>query len=287
MRRTTAIGSSLAMLVGLSEAASVKFPSEVGVSVEEMNKTCKQAGGTPGPSGTFNGDPGKLQTTPLIEHGSLDGVEFWAIDTGRFRCAGAESLFSGSGGAQVNVFAKLSDGTVKQVFSQGAFGMKVTQSGLSLSVAGTLCGQQKPTSRAEALTCDRPIVWDGVTQKMKFAPLPSATSARGTQAAVKGLDVEVLEQPSHDGLSTCGLSNVWGLKASGDGFLAVRSGPGPQFRKIAELHNQDRVLIYEQRGQWLGIAYGDLPKSDCVSNVARPARAVSTGWVAEKWIERD
>ncbi|MGQ0567630.1 MAG: hypothetical protein ACT4OK_21555, partial [Gemmobacter sp.] len=39
----------------------------------------------------------------------------------------------------------------------------------------------------------------------------------------------------------CGGSVVTGLDPNGDNFLAVRSGPGTEYRKIDELHTGDQV----------------------------------------------
>jgi hypothetical protein len=48
---------------------------------------------------------------------------------------------------------------------------------------------------------------------------------------------------------------VAGLNPQGDNFLAVRSGPGRDFAKIDELYQGDRVLLCDERGQWVGIVY--------------------------------
>ena len=71
---------------------------------------------------------------------------------------------------------------------------------------------------------------------------------RRTTAKPKELDVPVLEQGGDGQMANCASSMVTGLKATGDGFLAVRSGPGSKYRKIDELHNGDVVLVFEQRG---------------------------------------
>ena len=281
MRRGTTIVSSLAMSVTLTGAASVDVPSEVAAFTHEMNKTCKQAGGKQSPSGIFDADSGKFHPMPLVEPGVIDGTEFWAIDASRFRCAGAVSLFSGSGGAQVDVFARLSDGTVKNVFSQGAYGMKVTQSGLSLGVAGTLCGQKEPTSHADAVGCDRPIVWDRSAQKMSLAPVPKAPSA--TPSASAQASVPVMEEAGNGETANCFSAKVSGLKAGGDGFLAVRAGPGTQYRKVAELHNDEIVLVYGGRGKCSGIVYRT-ENATCHSLTARVLPYTNQGWVDRRWL---
>jgi hypothetical protein len=106
------------------------------------------------------------------------GVEFWALDEGRYQCDGAASAFSGTGGAQVYVFVRLNDGRVKQVLMQGAYGMKLKSVGSSsellLRVAGGLCGQARNPTHADAVACERPLIWNKATQKMDFVPLSKA-----------------------------------------------------------------------------------------------------------------
>ena len=52
--------------------------------------------------------------------------------------------------------------------------------------------------------------------------------------------------PSYGSDSKTGI--VSGLRAGGDGFLAVRSKP--KGRKLGELYNGDKVAILGQRGAW-------------------------------------
>ncbi|MGQ0563831.1 MAG: SH3 domain-containing protein, partial [Gemmobacter sp.] len=53
-----------------------------------------------------------------------------------------------------------------------------------------------------------------------------------------------------------GGSVVTGLDPNGDNFLAVRSGPGTEYRKIDELHTGDQVRTCDLRGNWVGVYYG-------------------------------
>ena len=57
----------------------------------------------------------------------------------------------------------------------------------------------------------------------------------------------------------------------GDRFLAVRSGPGPQYRKIGEIHNGDFVSTCDARGPWVAIVYGPSKRK---------------GWVHGKWLKQ-
>ena len=104
-------------------------------------------------------------------------------------------------------------------------------------------------------------------------------------ALAQPLGVPVMERAS-DGLDTCALGQVTGLKADGDGFLAVRSGPGSGHAKLDELHNSDRVWLFDQKGEWIGIVYG-VEELSC--SPVETDREVKTdgkkGWVHENWIE--
>lgn len=51
-------------------------------------------------------------------------------------------------------------------------------------------------------------------------------------------------------------AEVMGLDPNGDGFLAVRTGPGTGYRMIAKIHNGDRVETYGGRGKWVAISFG-------------------------------
>ncbi|KKM25777.1 hypothetical protein LCGC14_1591520 [marine sediment metagenome] len=65
-------------------------------------------------------------------------------------------------------------------------------------------------------------------------------------------------------------ATVRGLNPRGDGFLAVRTGPGTRFRKIDELRNGDTVRPCARHGNWWGVYYGN------------PRRK---GWVHGNWLK--
>lgn len=43
-------------------------------------------------------------------------------------------------------------------------------------------------------------------------------------------------------------------RATGSGFLAVRTGPGSDYRQIGELYAGDEVAAYDRRGSWYAVA---------------------------------
>ncbi|WP_350335660.1 SH3 domain-containing protein [Coralliovum pocilloporae] len=104
-------------------------------------------------------------------------------------------------------------------------------------------------------------------------------------AAAQQLDVPVIEHADGD-FDTCGLGQVKGLKANGDGFLAVRSGPGSSYKKLDELHNGDRVWLFDQKGKWLGVVY-DVNQVDCSPiSEDRPVRQKGKkGWIHSNWVK--
>lgn len=100
--------------------------------------------------------------------------------------------------------------------------------------------------------------------------------------------------------SWASLHEVRGLKATGDGFLAVRAGPATTFAERDRLANGRTVFVFETKGQWAGIVYP--PSADHeIEAVARrcgfdeiAARAMpllmtyggpcSWGWVHRRWL---
>jgi hypothetical protein len=42
---------------------------------------------------------------------------------------------------------------------------------------------------------------------------------------------------------------------NGDGFLAMQTGPGTDYRKIDELHNRDKAWTCSVNGSWIAAYY--------------------------------
>ena len=96
----------------------------------------------------------------------------------------------------------------------------------------------------------------------------SVLLAPGHTVRAAGLDVDFVVTPD-DQAAGCASSTVAGLDPSGDGFLAVRSGPGTQFRMIGQLHNGAVVRTCAAEGPWVGVLFG-------------AGRA--KGWVHGRWL---
>lgn len=112
----------------------------------------------------------------------------------------------------------------------------------------------------------------------------SLDGAKQVAGAKNDLDVPVMEYGGDGQAANCASSTVHGLKAGGDGFLAVRSGPGTQYRKIDELYNGEVVIVYEVRDKWAGVVYRT-ETFDCGSTVTRPVPYENKGWVHTNWLQ--
>lgn len=111
------------------------------------------------------------------------------------------------------------------------------------------------------------------------------TLALFSPSLAQQLDVPVIEYAS-DGLDTCSLGQVRGLKADGDGFLSVRTGPASSYRKIDEVYNGDRVWLFDQKGPWLGVVYGVNSVSCSPVSRNRPVpHKGKKGWIHKNWVQ--
>ncbi len=124
--------------------------------------------------------------------------------------------------------------------------------------------------------------------RYSFPVLAVVLSLASGVLQAQGLDRAIFEHESDGQAANCSAGTVMGLRADGDGFLAVRSGPGPDFRKLGELRNGDRVTIFNGEGDWLAILVpgGRIDQGDACQRVG-PRRQVSgpgLGWVHRNWI---
>lgn len=97
--------------------------------------------------------------------------------------------------------------------------------------------------------------------------LPSVTLAQE-------LDIPISFTSEAQEAAECSSGYVAGLKADGDGFLAVRTGPDINFPKIDELLNDDIVFICDGQGQWRGVLY----------RKTQLGPSVKKGWVHSHWL---
>jgi hypothetical protein len=94
---------------------------------------------------------------------------------------------------------------------------------------------------------------------------------------------------SADGRDACANGRVHGLDPSGDGFLAVKGGPGLKYNRIDKLYNGEEVYLCVATGDWFGVVYTKT-RQDC--NVSTPwprslpyTGPCRSGWVHRRWVE--
>jgi uncharacterized protein YgiM (DUF1202 family) len=68
--------------------------------------------------------------------------------------------------------------------------------------------------------------------------------------------------------------------AAGNGFLAVRNGPGGNYRQIGEVYAGDEVSVWDRRGNWYQIA---CMSGRCLNPLWGPASP--QGWVSARYVD--
>lgn len=121
---------------------------------------------------------------------------------------------------------------------------------------------------------------------------PLKASARAEQASS---GTPVLIGGDVDG-DACSIGAVSGLTPGGDGFLAVRSGPGSSYKLVGKLLENQVIAICNSSpdGKWIGVVYSrpvfslsDTP--DCgvgrnLDQVQPYLGHCKSGWVSSRWI---
>jgi hypothetical protein len=87
---------------------------------------------------------------------------------------------------------------------------------------------------------------------LPLALLSSLAIAGAALAGALAVPVIVGKVAEYDACMSSGA--VKGLDPHGDGFLAVRAGPGSQYQMIDKLLEGQNVFG-DERGQWLGVVY--------------------------------
>jgi hypothetical protein len=106
-----------------------------------------------------------------------------------------------------------------------------------------------------------------------------------------GDKVPVMIPADEEIYDVCGAgATVTGLDPNGDGFLAVKAGPGLNFRRIDKLYNGHRVILCDSKGDWWGIVYTKKYKDDdaCIPHGSRRSFPYTgpclSGWVHKRWL---
>jgi hypothetical protein len=85
--------------------------------------------------------------------------------------------------------------------------------------------------------------------------IAAALAALTTASIANRLALPVIVGGEQD-YDACGSSGtVEGLNPHGDGFLAVKAGPGLNFERIDKLYNGMQVYICGEQGDWFAIVY--------------------------------
>ncbi len=111
---------------------------------------------------------------------------------------------------------------------------------------------------------------------------------RGSSTSISQ-DSEAIAQSDEAVFDTCGSNGVVeGLNPHGDGFLAVRTGPGTAFEQIDSVYNGQQLFICASEGDWFQVIYTDYPVDCGVSTPGVNLRAYtgpcSKGWVHGNWV---
>lgn len=113
-------------------------------------------------------------------------------------------------------------------------------------------------------------------------PLAACANAKSVQVMVGG-DAES---------DACGaVGEVRGLRSDGDGFLAVRAGPGATYRIVDKIGNGQLLYLCDATadGAWLAVVYAS-DDDDCGVTSPLPSRqpyqgTCRKGWVKATWVE--
>ena len=79
------------------------------------------------------------------------------------------------------------------------------------------------------------------------------------------------------------------LDTKGDNFLALRAGPGANYKMLAKLKSGQKVAMCDSKPGWLGVVVFPTADDQCGTNTSldKPAPysgPCQSGWVAEKYI---
>lgn len=107
-------------------------------------------------------------------------------------------------------------------------------------------------------------------------------------AAVSPSPRPVMVPAGDDQMANCSIGVVSGLNPHGDGFLAVRSGPGTSYPLLDRIYNGQKVRMCDGAGDWVGIVYSGA-SLECATEGARPKGPYRgrcrSGWASGHWIK--
>ena len=164
------LGLSILCGAAPSSAEDAALPAPVAKALEELTKTCSDAGGKPSTKAA-------VRQTDLNADGRADFV----LDVGSFQCQGAAAVF-GDREKPVKVFLADAAGGAELAYSGLAYSVKLEGTGPQAKpwvlLTGEGCGKPKARWANEESYCDRPLVWNNETKKVELAPLTAAKPVR-------------------------------------------------------------------------------------------------------------
>jgi hypothetical protein len=118
----------------------------------------------------------------------------------------------------------------------------------------------------------------GILAALALACLPAAGAAQGSSVPVIAGQIR--------GYDACGsVGVVRGLDPRGDGFLAVRAGPGSDYAMLDKVYSDQLLNVCDDRGRWLGVVYSH-ETEDCGVSTPWPRPAAYTGPCRSGWVYR-
>jgi hypothetical protein len=118
----------------------------------------------------------------------------------------------------------------------------------------------------------------GILAALALGCLPTASGAQGLR-----VPVIAGQEPGYDACGSQGV--VRGLDPHGDGFLAVRAGPGSSYAMLDKVYNGYILNLCDQRGNWLGVVYSH-ETMDCGVGTPWPKPGAYTGPCRSGWVYR-
>src|SRR5262249_40224992 len=120
------------------------------------------------------------------------------------------------------------------------------------------------------------------------------TAAGGKEAAIRS-QVPVIIEHLPGGEAPCAYGVVHNLDPKGDGFLAVKAGPGLHYQRTGKLYHGKQVIICGDKGAWHGIVYTKSGQGDAMRYCNVDENRVKTlpyagpcrsGWAHQRWIKQ-
>jgi hypothetical protein len=128
-----------------------------------------------------------------------------------------------------------------------------------------------------------------MTKFLMLAALAVASLVSPASAGER-LTVPVIVYADQD-TDSCSSGDVEGLNPRGDGFLAVKAGPGENFARIDKLYNGQHVYICGYHGDWYAVVYASRASDPVGCNVMQGWRKTMpyigpcrSGWVHKRWV---